>query len=85
MAHGPLTQNSLHAPGREAARSRKQPDLPQTPLHVPGHQAARDENQSTGPLALSASRALARNLDMGWESFFSPGLNLGPVIVSRPS
>jgi hypothetical protein len=83
MTHGPLAQNSLRAPGREAARSRKQPALPQTPLRVPGRHAARDGNRSTGPLALSASRAPGRNL--GRESFFPPGLNLGPVIVSRPS
>jgi hypothetical protein len=46
---------------------------------------ARDRNQPSGPLALSASRALGRNLGLGRESFFPPGLNLGLVIVSRPS
>jgi hypothetical protein len=61
------------------------PARPQTTLPVPGRLAPRDENQPTGPLALSASRATGRNLGLGQESFFPPGLNLGPVIVSRPS
>jgi hypothetical protein len=53
MAHGPLTQNSLRAPGREAARRRKRPaarspsDLaprarpPCGPRQKPAHQPAR--------------------------------------------
>jgi hypothetical protein len=52
---------------------------------VPGRHAARDGKQSTGPLALSASRAPGRNLGLGRESLFPPGLNLGPVIMSRSS
>jgi hypothetical protein len=52
---------------------------------VPGRHAARDGNQPTGPLALSASRAPGYNLGLGQESFFPPELNIGPVIVSRPS
>jgi hypothetical protein len=39
----------------------------------------------TGPLALSASRALGRNLGLGRESLFPPGSKLGPVIVSHLS
>jgi hypothetical protein len=61
------------------------PARPQTTLPMPGRHAARDGNQPTGPLALSASRTLGRNLRLGRESFFPPGLNLGPVIVSRSS
>jgi hypothetical protein len=52
---------------------------------VPGRHAARAGNQPTGPLAFSVSRAPGRNLGLGRESFFPPGLNLGPVIVSCPS
>jgi hypothetical protein len=52
---------------------------------VPGRHAARDRNQPSGPLALSASHPPRRNLGLGRESFFPPRLNLGPVIVSRPS
>jgi len=52
---------------------------------VPGRHAARDGNQPTGLLALSASRAPGRNLGLDQESFFPPRLNLGSVIVSRPS
>jgi hypothetical protein len=52
---------------------------------VPGRHATRDRNQPSGPLALSASRAPGRNLGLGRESFFPPGLNLGSVIVSCPS
>jgi hypothetical protein len=52
---------------------------------VPSRHAARDGNQPTDPIALSVSRAPGRNLGLGWESLFPPGLNLGPVIVSRPS
>jgi hypothetical protein len=61
------------------------PTRPQITLPVSGRHAARDGNQPTGPLALSASRTPGRNLGLGRESFFPPGLNLGPVIVSRPS
>jgi hypothetical protein len=61
------------------------PTRPQTTLPLPGRHAARDGNQPTGPLTLSASHAPGRNLGLGRESFFPPGLNLGPVIVSRPS
>jgi hypothetical protein len=52
---------------------------------MPGRHAARDGNQPTGPLALNVSHAPGRNLGLGRESLFPPGLNLGPVIVSRPS
>jgi hypothetical protein len=62
-----------------------QPALPQTPLPVPGRHAARDGKWFTGPLALSASRAPGRNLCLGRERLFLPGLNLGPVIMSRLS
>jgi hypothetical protein len=54
-------------------------------LVVPGRHAARDRNQPTGPLALGASRPPGRNLGLGWESLIPPGLNLGPVSVSRSS
>jgi hypothetical protein len=86
-AHGPLVRDSLRAPCREAARSRKRPTACSPSDHAPrpGRHAARDGNQPTGPLALSASCAPGRNLGLGQESFFPPGLNLGPVIVSRPS
>jgi hypothetical protein len=86
-AHGPLAQNSLYAPGREVARSRIRPaaERPQNTHLVPGRHAAREGNQPTGPLTLSASRAPGRNLGLGRESFFPPGLKLGPVIMSRPS
>jgi hypothetical protein len=52
---------------------------------VPGRHAARDRNRPIGPHALSASRALGRNLGLGRESHFPPGPRLGPVIVSHPS
>jgi hypothetical protein len=52
---------------------------------VPGRHAARDEKRSTSPLALGASRAPGRNLGLGQESLIPPGLNLGPVSVSRSS
>jgi hypothetical protein len=52
---------------------------------VPGRHAAPDGKRSTGPRALSASCAPGRNLGLGRESLFPPGLNLGPMIVSRPS
>jgi hypothetical protein len=68
-----------------ALQAAKRPALPLTPLPVPGRHAARDGKWSTAPLALSASRAPCRNLGLGWERLFLPGLNLGPVIVSRPS
>jgi hypothetical protein len=61
------------------------PACPQITLPMPGRHAARDGNQPSGPLMLSASRAPGHNLGLGWESFFPPGLNLGPVIMSRPS
>jgi hypothetical protein len=85
--HGSLVQNSVRAPGREGPEAKygPQPEHPQNALPVPGHHAARDGNQPTGPLALSASRAPGHNLGLGRESFFPPGLKLGPVIVSRPS
>jgi hypothetical protein len=67
------------------AETGPRPARPQTTLTVLGRHAARDRNQPTGPLALSASHAPGRNLGVGRESFFPPGLNLGPVIVSRPS
>jgi hypothetical protein len=57
----------------------------QTALRVPGCHAARDGNRPTGPLALSASRALGRDLGLDRESLFPPGPKLGPVIVSHPS
>jgi hypothetical protein len=87
MAPGPLAENSLRAPGREAARSQIRPaaERPQNALPVTGRHAARDGNQPTSPLALIASRAPGRNLGLARESFFPPGLKLGPVIVSRPS
>jgi hypothetical protein len=86
-AHGPLAQNPLRAPGRQAARSRNGlwPALPQTSLPVPGRHAARDGKWSTSPHALSASRTPGRNLGLGRERLFPPGLNLGSVIVSHPS
>jgi hypothetical protein len=52
---------------------------------VLGHHVARDGKWSTGPLTLSASRATGRNLGLGRERLFLPGLNLGLVIVSRPT
>jgi hypothetical protein len=70
---------------RPEAETGPRPARPQTTLPVPGRHVARDRNQSTGPLALIASRASGHNLGLGRESFFPPGLNLGPVIVSRPS
>jgi hypothetical protein len=43
------------------------------------------EKRSTGPLALGASRTPGRNLGLGRERLTPPGLNLGPMSVSRPS
>jgi hypothetical protein len=77
--------SARHAAKRPEAETGPRPARPQTTLPVPGRHAARDGNQPTGPLALSASRAPGRNLGLGRESFFPPGLNLGPVIVRRPS
>jgi hypothetical protein len=79
------THSARQAAKRPEAENGPRPARPQTTLPVPGHHAARDGNQPTGPLALNASRAPGRNLGLGWESFFPPGLKLGPVIVSRPS
>jgi hypothetical protein len=79
------TLSARQAVKRPEAENGPRPALPQTPLPVPGRHAARDENQPTGPLALSASRAPGRNLGLGREGLFPPGLNLGPMIVSRPS
>jgi hypothetical protein len=77
--------STRQAAKRPEAETGPRPARPQTTLPVPGRHAARDGNQPTGPLALSVSRAPGRNLGLGRESFFPPGLNLGPVIVSRPS
>jgi hypothetical protein len=77
--------STRQAAKRPEAETGPRPTCPQTTLPVPGRHAARDGNQPTGPLTLSASRASGRNLGLGRESFFLPGLNLGPVIVSRPS
>jgi hypothetical protein len=79
------TLSARQAVKRPEAENGPRPALPQNPLCVPGRHAARDGNRSIGPLALSASRAPGRNLGLGRESLFPPGLNLGPVIVSRPS
>jgi hypothetical protein len=70
---------------RPEAETGSRPACPQITLPVPGRHTARDGNQPSGPLTLSAPRAPGRNLALGRESFFSPGLNLDPVIVSRPS
>jgi hypothetical protein len=87
MENGPRparTESSPRArPPSGPAENGPWPALPQTPLPVPGRHAARDGKRSTGPLALSVSRAPGRNL--GQERFFPPGLNLSPVIVSPPS
>jgi hypothetical protein len=77
--------STRQAAKRPEAENGPWPALPQTPLPVPGRHAARYGKRSTGPLALSASRAPGRNLGLGRERLFPPGLNLGPVIVSRPS
>jgi hypothetical protein len=77
--------STRQAAKRPEAETGPRPARPQTTLPVPGRHAARDGNQPTGPLALSVSRAPGRNLGLGRESFFPPGLNLGPVIVSHPS
>jgi hypothetical protein len=59
--------------------------LAQTLLRAPGREAARNRKRPIGPLTLSASRALGRNLGLGQESHFPPGPRLSPVIVSHPS
>jgi hypothetical protein len=70
---------------RPKAENGPWPTLPQTALRVLGRHAARDGKRSTSPLMLGASRAPGRNLGLGRESLFPPGLNLGPVSVSRSS
>jgi hypothetical protein len=85
MARSRGIHSARQAAKRPEAETGPRPARPQTTLPVLGRHAARDGNQPTSPLALSASRAPGRNLGLGRESFFSPGLNLGPVIVSRPS
>jgi hypothetical protein len=86
-AHGPHTQKTLRARGRETAQSRKRPAAHSSSDRASraSPHAARDEKWSTGPLVLGASRAPGRNLGLGWESLFPPGLNLSPVSVSRSS
>jgi hypothetical protein len=86
-AHGPLARISLCAPAGKMAGSLK---TARGPLHAKtisasGWETARSRKRSTGPLALGASRAPGRNLGLGWERLTAPGLNLGPVSVSRPS
>jgi hypothetical protein len=85
LAHGPYALKTLRTPGRETARNRKRPATHSSSdaLHVLGRHAARDEKRSTSPFALDASRAPGRNLGLGRESFIPPGLNLGPVSMSR--
>jgi hypothetical protein len=77
--------SARQAAKRPKAENGPWPTLPQTALCVPGRHADRDGKWSTGPLVLSASRAPGRNLGLGQESLFPPGLNLGPVSVSRSS
>jgi hypothetical protein len=84
-AHSRRTLSARQAVKRPESENGPQPALPQTLLPVLGRHAARDGNQPTGPLMLSASHAPGRNLDLGRESLFPPGLNLGPVIVGCPS
>jgi hypothetical protein len=84
-AHSRGIHSARQAAKRPEAETGPWPARPQTTLPVPGRHAAQDGNQPTGPLALSASRVPGRNLGLGRESFFPPGLNLGLVIVSRPS
>jgi hypothetical protein len=79
------TYSARQAAKRPEAENSPRLTLPQTALRVPGRHAARDGNRSTGPLALSVSRAPGRNLGLGWESLFPPGSKLGLVIVSHPS
>jgi hypothetical protein len=79
------THSARQAAKRPEAKNGPRPALPQTTLRVPGRHAARDRNRPTGQLTLSASRAPSCNLGLGRESFFPPGLKLGPVIMSRPS
>jgi hypothetical protein len=78
------THSARQAAKRPEAENGPRPAGPQTALRVPGRHAARDGNWPTDPLALSASRAPSRNLGLGRESLFPPGLKLGPVIVSHP-
>jgi hypothetical protein len=77
--------SACQAAKRPEAETGPRTARPQTTLPVPGRHVARDGNQPTGPLVLNASRALGCNLGLGRESFFPPGLNLDPVIMSRPS
>jgi hypothetical protein len=77
--------SARQAAKRPEAENGPRPTLHQTALRVPGRHAARDEKRSTGPLALGASRAPGCNLGLGQESLIPPGLNLGPVSVSRSS
>jgi hypothetical protein len=79
------TLSARQAAKRPEAENGPWPARPHTTLPVPGRHAARDGNRPTGPLVLSASRAPGRNLGLGQESLFPPGLKPGPVIVSHPS
>jgi hypothetical protein len=83
-AHAEFTSRARPRSGPKP-KTGPRPSCPQITLPVPGRHAARDRNQPSGPLALSASRAPGCKLGLGRESFVRPGLNLGPVIVSRPS
>jgi hypothetical protein len=84
MENGPRPARAETSPRARPPNSPR-PALPQTLFPVSGRHVPRDGNQPTGPLALSASRAPGRNLGLGRGSLFPPGLNLNPVIMSRPS
>jgi hypothetical protein len=85
MARSRKIHSTRQAAKRPKAENGPRPARPQTALRVPDRHAARDGNRPTGPLALSAFRALGRNLGLGRESLFLPRLKHGPVIVSHPS
>jgi hypothetical protein len=85
MARSHRILSARQAAKRPEAENGPRPALPPTQLPVPGHHATRDGKWSTGPLTLSASHAPGRNLGLGQERLFPPGLNLGLVIVIRPT
>jgi hypothetical protein len=87
-AHGPLARNSAARQAVMRTRSRNRPMARLPSEHAPRARppcGPRRKSAQRGPLALSASRAPDRNLGLGRESLIPPGLNLGPVSVSRPS
>jgi hypothetical protein len=85
MARSRRIHSARQAVKRPKAENGPRPARPHTALRVPSRHAVRDGNRPTGPLTLSASCALGRNLGLGRESLFPPGPKLGPVIMSHPS